>query len=287
MIQGATEFLPISSSGHLKLGQHLLGWTEPNLLFDVVLHVGTLLSVMLFYRADIQMVLVDGWRGLTQGARERSLRQAIAPEGVRLALFVLLATLPTGLIGLGLESIIDPDTGPALITPVMVCGLLMVNGAILIANAYFLKRERRARRARASDPESSEDASPGFRLWAMTPAIALAIGVAQGMAVLPGLSRSGLTITVALALGVQRLHAARYSFLLSVPAIVGALILKLDPSLLKADLAQLLPFLFGAAAAAGVGYLCLVLLTRMLQRARFHHFAWYCWAVGILGLILL
>lgn len=280
MVQGATEFLPISSSGHLKLGQHLLGIQEPQLLFDIVLHVGTLLSVMIFYRKDIMMVLTGSLEGARGWLKERTASAFFAPEGVRLATLVVLATIPTGVIGLGLEKILDPDAeaGASLITPKVVCGLLILNGFILLLNAFFLKREQ-------------ENASPErggmLTLWEITPLIAIGIGVAQGMAVLPGLSRSGLTITIALALMVQRLHAARYSFLLSIPAILGALVLKLDPSLFAGDPGVLLIFAIGALSAGVVGYGCLILLTRMLEKAAFHHFAWYCWAVGIIGLVML
>jgi undecaprenyl-diphosphatase len=278
VVQGATEFLPISSSGHLKLGQHLLGIQEPQLLFDIVLHVGTLLSVMLFYRADIIMILTGSLDGARGWLKERTASALFAPEGVRLATLVLLATIPTGVIGLVLGKLLDPDSGDSIITPKVVCGLLILNGFILLLNAYFMKREQ----------ESEAPERGGMlTLWEITPLIAVGIGVVQGMAVLPGISRSGLTITIALALMVQRLHAARYSFLLSIPAILGALVLKLDPALFAGDPNTLLIFGAGALSAGLVGYGCLILLTRMLEKAAFHHFAWYCWAIGIIGLVML
>lgn len=278
-VQGATEFLPISSSGHLKLGQALMGIQEPQLLFDIILHVGTLLSVMVFYRRDIAMVLGDGLEGLRRATRQRSVSELVAPKGVRLALLVVLATLPTGVIGVLLESVIEPEGRPSPITAPVVCGILLINGVILMTNAYFLRQERRRRAEEAPARQGT------FTLWSITPAVALAIGVVQGIAVLPGLSRSGLTITLALALSVQRLHAARYSFLLSIPAILGALVLKFDPTIFTASSSTLI-FGVGALVAAGVGYGCLILLTHMLERARFHHFAWYCWIVGVTGLVV-
>ncbi len=281
-VQGATEFLPVSSSGHLKLGQSLLGLTEPQLLFDIVLHVGTLVSVMIFYRADVLMAIQGMWRGVRDGASERSLDAFLKPEGMRLAILIILSTLPTGVIGILFKKVLDPDDGSSPITPTVVCGLLIINGLILMSNAYFLKREERT-------PEAERPVREGrLDLWRITPLIALGIGLAQGLAVLPGISRSGMTITIALALMVQRMHAARYSFLLSIPAILGALVLKLgDMQQIATHGDQLGIFIGGALCAAVVGYLCLVLLTRMLQHARFHHFAWYCWAVGIAGLIFL
>ena len=280
ILQGATEFLPISSSGHLVLGEHALGLQEPQLLFDITLHVGTLVSVMAFYWRDLLMIAAGLWRGLLDGARQRSLRALLAPQGMRLAMLVLLATLPTGLIGLLLKDLLEPTDGQRAISAAMVCGLLLLNGLILKANAVFATRQ-----PDASDQPSRDGA---LALWNMTPLIALLIGVAQGVAVLPGISRSGMTITCALALGVERMHAARYSFLLSIPAILGALVLKLDPAAFATSQGQgsALPmFLAGAAAAGLVGYGCLVLLTHLLRRAQFHHFAWYCWAVGGAGLL--
>ena len=273
IIQGATEFLPVSSSGHLRLGQELLGLREPQLLFDIVLHVGTLLAVVIFYRRELVTLfrgLLAGVQGLAAGHGRQAL---LEPEGMRLAWLVLLATLPTGVLGLVLEKLLDPPEGAEpLIGPVAVCALLLVNGFILFANRFVAGREQAPRSGR-------------LVLWNVTPAVALAIGVAQGIAVLPGLSRSGLTITAALLLGVDRQYAARYSFMLMIPAILGALVLKFDLDAFGAGGHEVPLFLLGAAVAAVVGYGCLVLLTRLLERAQFHHFSWYCWAVGIVGLL--
>lgn len=277
-VQGATEFLPISSSGHLKLGQYLLGFQDPQLLFDIMLHVGTLISVIAFYRKEVWMVITGMIEGTRRGISARSSDEFFAPEGMRLATLVVLSTLPTGVIGVVLGKLIDPDDGASLITPAAVAGLLILNGFILITNAHFVKKEQ----ARSE----ADERTGKLALWSITPWVAIAIGVAQGMAVLPGLSRSGLTITIALALAVQRLHAARYSFLLSIPAILGALVLKFDTQILS-QTEQLVTFLAGAVIAGGVGYACLILLTNILKRARFHHFAWYCWVVGIIGIFTL
>ena len=284
-VQGATEFLPVSSSGHLKLGQTLLELDQAQLLFDIVLHVGTLLSVMLFYRDDVLLALKGIVQGARDGARARSWRALLAPEGMRLSVLIVLSTIPTAILGLLLSDVLEPDTGLSPITPRVVCMLLLVNGAILMSNAYFLKRERGA----DAGGEDATEAGSALSLWHITPLIALTLGVAQGAAILPGISRSGMTITVALALSVQRMHAARYSFLLSIPAILGALALKLG-DVGEAGSLSAHPwgaYIAGAICAAVIGYACLMLLTRMLKNAHFHHFAWYCWAVGLLGLWLL
>jgi undecaprenyl-diphosphatase len=277
LVQGITEFLPVSSSGHLALGKHLLGVQEPDLLFDLVLHVGTLASVLIFYRADII--------GVVQGVVE-GIRRMIAgrcgptdpplPEGMRLAALVLLATLPTGILGLLLKRVLEPDQGSSPITVPIICAILIFNGFLLMSNRFVPAYQ-------AKHPPAVREG--GWALWNMRWVQALVIGVGQGVAVLPGLSRSGTTITLALWLGVERANAARYSFLLSIPAISGAVLLKLKDVSEGTSAFEPVPFLSGAVLAGVVGYGCLVLLTRLLARAQFHHFSWYCWAVGILGLV--
>ncbi|MGM0555490.1 MAG: undecaprenyl-diphosphate phosphatase [Myxococcota bacterium] len=274
VIQGLTEFLPVSSSGHLMIGQHLLGMSEPQLLFDIILHVGTLLAVVAFYRADVLEVVRGMYRGITDGLSERSLDAATAPEGMRLSLLVLLTMLPTGVLGVFLDKLLDPDTGPRLITVQVVCVLLIVNGVILFANRFMRNKE----------PAENEGR---FTLWNITPAMALMIGVVQGMAVAPGFSRSGFTITLALFLGVWRTDAARFSFLMSIPAILGALVFKFEPGVFTSGAIQTIPLVVGALVSAAVGYLAILLLVNLLEKAQFFHFSWYCWALGITGLLLL
>ena len=266
LVQGATEFLPVSSSGHLKLGEALLGTAEPDLLFDIVLHVGTLVAVCAVYRADILGVVSGCWKAARAVSRGEGLDGALAPEGARLALLVILASIPTAFIGLALKKSL-PD-----ITPTAVGALLIVNAAVLVVSktqprGWLVPRTRLA-------------------LWRIGIAGALAIGVIQGIAVLPGLSRSGLTITAALLVGVIRVDAARFSFLLSIPAILGALVLEFDPKLFSdAQGVRLFQYGVGALVAAVSGYLCLRLLIRLLRRAAFHHFAWYCVAVGLTAIV--
>lgn len=273
VIQGATEFLPISSSGHLVLGQTFLGIKEPQLLFDIVLHVGTLVAVCAFYWRDLMAIVVDTIEGLRRWSKERTWEALLQGDGTRLALLVGLATIPTGIIGVFLEKLIEPDAGAPLITATVVFGILIVNGFILFTNRWLTDRER-TREGLLS-------------VWNVTLWTALIIGVAQGLAVTPGISRSGTTITIALALGVARTEAARFSFLLSIPAILGALVLKFDPTVFSGERGgdQVALFLGGALVAAIVGYFCLRWLVALLKAARFHHFAWYCWAVGAAGLL--
>jgi undecaprenyl-diphosphatase len=275
-IQGVTEFLPISSSGHLVIGQHLLEIKEPKLLFDIILHVGTLLAVVTYYWKDIREVIVGLFEGIAGFAKTRSLGTFAKPQGARLATLTLLATLPTGIIGLFLEGLIDPPEGSdPFITAKVVAGLLIINGFILFANRWL-----------GQTPAKERDSM--WSLWNITPAVAIGIGIAQGIAVMPGFSRAGLTITAALALGLVSVQAARFSFLISIPAILGALVLKFDLSTFtEASSQELLAFGAGAVTAAAVGYVSILVLVEMLKKARFHHFSWYCWVVGIAGVVLL
>jgi undecaprenyl-diphosphatase len=273
VVQGATEFLPISSSGHLVLGQTFLGISEPQLLFDIVLHVGTLLAVVVFYRDSIRDIVVDSWSGAQNVVRTGKPASFFDGEGARVAALVGLATIPTGLLGVALERLLDPEGGERIITASVVCGVLIVNGFILITHRWLDERE--------------VERDGLLTVWKLTLLGALFIGLAQGVAVLPGISRSGTTITAALLVGVTRTQAARFSFLLSIPAILGALVLKFDPTVFAGSTDGLFVFILGALVAAVVGYLCLRLLVLLLERAQFHHFAWYCWIVGIAGLIAL
>ncbi len=274
IVQGATEFLPISSSGHLVLGEHIFGIAEPQLLFDIILHVGTLLAVVVFYRASIVEIVRDSWTGLRAFSKSGEVADLFAGDGARVAALVVLATIPTGIIGLGLEKLIDPGDGTRIITASVVCGVLLVNGVILFSHRFLHERETTAHGA--------------LTVWNLTIVGALLIGVAQGFAVMPGISRSGSTITAALLVGTSRVQAARFSFLLSIPAILGALVLKFDPAVFAGAGGGVLGLYLSAALVAGiVGYVCLRLLVLLLEQAKFHHFAWYCWAVGIGGWIAL
>lgn len=274
VVQGATEFLPISSSGHLVLGQYLLGLEEPPLLFDIVLHVGTLAAIIGFYRRDLGLLA----RGLSRGFRSwldaKSLSAALEPEGARLALLIVIGSVPTAVLGLLVDLYLPVERGTNLAV-IFVCTMLLANGVVLFSGRW------------AKGGDSDERAGTSV-LWNISIPVALGIGIAQGIAVLPGLSRSGLTIIAALLFGVWREQAARFSFLLSVPAILGALALKFDPSTFAgADLApNLATFGLGAATAALIGYLAIDVLERLIERAQFHHFSWYCWAIGAAGLAL-
>lgn len=269
-VQALTEFLPVSSSGHLRLGNAWLGVEGGHdLLFDIVLHLGTLLAVVAVYRRRIGFLLADLLRNLgkvTQGVRG----WVGASEGARYALLVIIATLPTGVIGVLLKDVLDSDTVGVRV----VGGLLLVNACILLLSKRF-----------QDDARTDEEKSP-FHVGGIGPREALLIGIAQGCAVLPGISRSGSTIVTALALGAWRMKAAEFSFLLSIPAILGASLVEFDVDAILATDSGAAPYVLGAVISAGLGVLALLFLLRLLRSAQFHHFAWYCAVLGVAALLL-
>ncbi|MFQ6112034.1 MAG: undecaprenyl-diphosphate phosphatase [Nitrospinota bacterium] len=253
-VQGLTEFLPVSSSGHLVLMQKLLGLKEPELLLDIMLHVGTLAAIAAVFFREL--------RGMAAGAAAALLRRrAVEPASPRLAWLILVGTIPTVLMGVLFSRYFEMVFGSAPWTG----GMLLITGGLL-----FLTRIVPHGR-RGLDSMGVPDA--------------LLIGALQGFALLPGISRSGATISGALFLGLSRPLAGSFSFLLAVPAIVGALLLK------GRELAALPPqgagaLVLGALLAAGVGFIALKLLLRLLREGKLSSFAYYCWALGALALLL-
>jgi undecaprenyl-diphosphatase len=252
VIQGVTEFLPISSSGHLVLFQHLLGFREPELLLDAALHSGTLLAVCIHFRRDLRAMAVDaGW--LLRQPFSRTPR----PPSSRLPLmgWILVGSLPTALIGLMFKDTFEKAFGSVP----LVGAMLLVTGTLLLLT-------------RITAHSSTSKQTIGLL-------IALAIGTVQGIAIIPGISRSGATIACGLFLGLERELAGRFSFLLSIPAITGALALQL----VKGDAGQIAPWILiiGVVSSGLVGLLALRVLMGMVRQGRLSFFAPYCWIVGL------
>ena len=274
LIQALTEFLPVSSSGHLRIANAMLGFeADHDLLFDIVLHVGTLLAVVLVYHQRILFLLGGVARGLA-GVAKNGLSAVREHEGLRYLVLIIIATIPTGIMGVLLSDVMDSEF---FSTPV-VGGLLLLNGVILRVSKRF---------SDASEGRSENgDGSSGTGAWSIGgigPREALLIGIAQGIAVCPGISRSGSTIVCALALGAPRMKAAEFSFFLSIPAILGAVVLMLDFDAISAS-GHAGVYLVGAAVSAGVGVLALRLLLGVVRAAQLHRFAWYCWALDVVAI---
>jgi undecaprenyl-diphosphatase len=245
LIQGLTEFLPVSSSGHLVLLPALLGIDEPELAASALLHVGTLVAVIWFYRTDIAGLVSD----------------PTSPSSKRIWTLLLVGTIPAGLVGLTLDGPIEIIFSE----PAFVATALIVTGLILTLSMLFEPGERTLEEGKPSD--------------------AIVIGLAQALALIPGISRSGTTITAGLVQGLSRLEAARYAFLLGVPAIAGAGLLQgielVDKGGFEASL------LVGMAVAAVTGYLAIGFLVRLLARSGLAPFAIYCVGFGTAALIAL
>ena len=260
ILQGATEFLPISSSGHLILARELMELPQTNLLFDVLLHVATLAVVCLVFRRRIG-VLVLALVDLVRPSPQRR------PEFVverKTLLLLALTSVATVMVALGVRAADVPRTA-------------VWTGGALIATAALLFVGWAVVRAR-TQPRSPTPAQAGW-LWA------LGVGIAQGLAVLPGLSRAGATIAVGTATGVDRSAAAEFSFLASIPAIIGALVITLGDAVEMSADVSITTVVAATVAAAVSGYLALTLLLRLVRVGRLQLFALYLIPVGIWSLL--
>lgn len=256
VVQGLTEFLPVSSSGHLVLGQELLGvQSNQSILFEVTVHVATLLAVFVVFWARIKRLAAFPF--------QRGGGPLMKRDEARWWLHVLAGTFVTGVIGLTfkdqLESLYDK--------PLVVAGMLAVTGAIIFGTKFAARGD-------------------GTRLVLAPLWIGAAIGLAQALAITPGISRSGMTIAAALYLGMQRDDAGEFSFLLAIPAILGAALLHAK-DLSGIDGAEIGPLMAAFVAAFAVGLIALKVLLRFVRQGRLHYFAWYCWAVSGMAMVWL
>lgn len=262
VIQGLTEFLPVSSSGHLVIFQNLFGLREPELFFDICLHMGTLIAIFLVFWREIIAILTTLFQLPTLARQSAGLKPLFENnESVRMALLILLGTIPTGILGVFFQSIAE-----------QLFSSLRTVGAMLVVTGTILWIARR-------------HSSLGRPVAALTLKDALMIGFVQGLAIIPGISRSGSTISAALLLGVDREVAGRYSFLLSIPAIMGALVMGLEADMLGTSSAGIGVLFLGTAMAAMVGYVALVVLMRLVKKGKLSAFAPYCWGLGALAFL--
>lgn len=261
VVQGLTEFLPVSSSGHLVLAQNWLGegflFLQEAVAFDLVLHVGTLLPVLYFYRAELKKIVQALFQGSPFSHDGGPIEWFRADEHRWLAFLVVVAMIPTGLMGIGLKDVFEQ----LFHDPRAVCGALFFTGCLLFTTRFFGRGGTRRE---------------------LTIGIALLIGLAQGFAITPGISRSGSTIAVALLLGLERDVAARFSFLLSIPAILGAVVLVMKDGVTLSS--GTLPALgVGFVSSMLVGYGALWMLVALVRKGGLHNFAYYLWPVAVVG----
>ena len=263
LVQGVTEFLPISSSGHLAIAEQLLSFTGASNVpefFDVLLHLGTLVAVFVAYWEDIKSMVLEFFCGV-RDIKNHSTPSPLPPAR-RMILLIIVATLP-------LFAILPiKDTVEGLAN-----NLYFVSIA-LIGTGFLLFASDRVKKGRKTEKTAT-----------MTDA--LIVGLGQAVATCPGISRSGTTITVGCFVGYERAFAVRFSFLMSIPAILGANILSLKDAMEAGIIWGDVPmYLVGVAVAAVSGYACIRLLKMIAAKGKFGAFAYYCWAVGALTLIM-
>jgi undecaprenyl-diphosphatase len=261
LVQGVAEFLPVSSSGHLALLQNIFGVEEADLLFDVLLHLGTLLAILVAYRRDIRAIL-SGGLGLLGLGRDRGRTTKNNADRRRMAVFIVVGSLPLLLVLPVRSAVASLYQSTAFVSL-----MLMVTGGIL----YLTGKLR---------PGTKGLREIGFGQ-------VLLVGLGQALAVLPGISQSGTTISLALACGFRQQFAVRFSFLLSIPAVLGAAILTISQAAsTEMDISLLPQYLCGMASAAVSGYFSIRLLRYLAEKNRFGGFAYYCWGAGIIALML-
>ena len=258
LIQGLTEFLPISSSGHLLLAQHLLGLEADDLTFEVFVHFGTVLSIASVYRARLRRMARNTWAGLIRPTRFATCYRS--DEDVRHVAFIVLATIPTGVIYL----LFGEQIASAFTAPRLACSMLLVTGAMLLLTRIAGR-------------------SPGGDL---SPLKSILIGVAQGAAMIPGISRSGATICTALYQRVHREKAADFSFLMAMPVIVGATGIEALKLVQAGAAGEWVPILIGTVVACAAGVVAIRIVLDFVRRSRLDWFAHYCFAAGIAGWFL-
>ncbi len=283
LIQGLTEFLPVSSSGHLLLGSRFLGLPVPGLSFSIMLHFGTALAVIVMLRQEILWVL----RGLLFPTSRSERISAL-----KLTSFVAIASVPAGLVGIFASDLIERSFSSG---GVAALGLI-VTGFIL----RLSKSRASGGTEEAPDAESGEPAKryPSYRARRRPPSRsgsmpsvtlerAVLVGLAQAFAIIPGVSRSGTTITAGLRTGIRREDASRFSFLLSLPATLGALLLDLrargqgGPALLTPS------SIVGTLVSFVAGMFALMTVVKAVQKGELSSFSWYCWIAGTVSLVWL
>lgn len=276
IIQGAAEFLPVSSSGHLVIVKEILGVDLGNggIFFDVMLHLGTLFAIFVAFWKDIKHLIVEGlhilgdicynivqlFRNLLGG--ERVYRKVVRSSYRKLVVLIIVSTIPTGIIGVLLSDVIEAANS-----------IVLVPGICLLITAMFLL---------IADFADIGDKRPKEATYLN----AGAIGVAQGLATMPGISRSGTTITACLLCGFEKKFAVKYSFIMSIPAVLGAVVLELkDFGNLHLSSQDITSCIIATVVAAIVGYLSICFMMRLIRGKKYKYFSIYCAILGIVAIV--
>jgi len=241
IVQGLTEFLPVSSSGHLVLAQHILGVDEAGVLLEVILHMGTLAAILVYFFDDLKQLLFEFIKG------EKDAKNSV--------LLLIIATLPAVCAGLVFQ-----DTIESTFTIAIVKWMFMITG-LIVGGTYFFKNQPKRE---------------------MVLMIAFCIGLAQTFALLPGISRSGITISVALIMGIQHQKAAKFAFFMAIPVLLGAGLLQVISFEPQINFSST-PLIVGFISSAVTGYLVISWLLDVISRGKFYLFSLYCFVVSILA----
>tara|TARA_B110000116_G_scaffold43102_1_gene35566 strand:- start:1454 stop:2221 length:768 start_codon:yes stop_codon:yes gene_type:complete len=244
IVQGLTEFLPVSSSGHLVLAQHLLGVNEAGVLLEVILHMGTLAAILFYFYNDLEQLVLDFFKG--------------SKDAVNYVLFLVIATVPAVCAGLLLQDNIESTFNLSIVK-----WMFLITG-IVVGSTYFSKNRPKRE---------------------MVLMIALCIGIAQSFALLPGISRSGITISLALIMGIQHKQAAKFAFFMAIPVLFGAGLLQVITIEPQVNISAG-PLFIGFISSAITGYLVISWLLDVISKGRFYWFSLYCFAVSFLTFTL-
>ena len=273
ILQGITEFLPVSSSGHLSIFKAFFGLKDIGITFDILLHVGTLIAVFIAFYKDIWELIVNGLGIIGSSIvncctfvhnlfskNKKEYTKVLSTPYRRFAMLVIVSTIPTGIIGILFNDAIE-KAGTYIIVP-GIC--LLITGVLLLISDNV------------KTGKYDENTLPFKNSFC--------VGIAQGFATLPGISRSGTTITASLMFGFTREFAVKYSFIMSIPVILGAAILDI-PDMLEAaeDTSMLVNYGAGMLAAAVVGYICIKTMLKVVRGKKLKGFAYYCFAMGIIA----
>jgi len=274
IIQGITEWLPVSSSGHLVIAQESMGIEAP-LFFDAMVHVGTLIVVIWVFRREVLNVLralVEIIGDILKGV---PFTETLKENEHHLAYLIVIGTIPTTIIGLTFRGPLE-----SMYSNLLAVGIgLVANGFYLYFTKYFV-----IEKANGNDKKSILR-SNRIGIKQMTAKEALLIGTMQGVAIIPGVSRSGSTISTGIYTGLDKELVTRYSFLLFMPAILGAAILQTGTVISRGESIEWIPTIVGTATAMIVSYFAIRILLEVIRKSRLHLFSSYCWIVGIIVII--
>lgn len=277
ILQGAAEFLPISSSGHLAIFENIFDIQNAGMVFDVLLHLGTLLAIVIAFWKDISHLFIEGIMiikdciinigrllfniGKTNDNKKKYLK-IVNSSYRKFVLLIIVSTIPTGILGFLLEDIVSAAAQSLIVTGVC----LLVTGVLLIIADLSNIGQRR--------PKQVTYSQAGI------------IGVVQGLATLPGISRSGSTITACLLCGFDKNFAVKYSFIMSIPAVLGAVILKLkDFGSVVVSQTEITNYIIGTLVAAVIGYICIKTMLVIIRGKKFRYFSYYCFLMGAFSII--